>query len=139
MPEHSPEPFCLAGLVEIGSAATPDTVKRTDDFDEEWLVAICRSPEDARRIVACVNFCTHIPTKTIERLLAQELGAATALKLLREWEDDGDEPGVLYCRSCGHLYSEHDDDCLLKPLVDAWKETMNENIQDEADVRREAP
>jgi hypothetical protein len=56
--------------------------------------------EDMERIVACVNFCQHLPTETIVKLTEQGIGPATVVALLRK---------------------RGEDDCLLKRVLDATK------------------
>lgn len=71
MSEHSPEPWVVVqgngkeGLVRLTDAAGffLDNTRIHPNGDTERGM----EPEDARRIVACINFCREFPTEFLEQ------------------------------------------------------------------------
>ncbi len=90
--QHTPEPWSQ-GLVldtdttrrwsrsEIGRANEQErrmvfaNFTASDEGESRVRVAICESPEDARRIVACVNACAGITTAGLESWLSPPAGS----------------------------------------------------------------
>ncbi len=76
MSKHTPEPWEITtGTVGvISSISTTSETTSLGHFQE--IVATCMGPGDekrkanARRIVACVNFCKGITTEKLEELVA---------------------------------------------------------------------
>jgi len=67
MPEHSPEPWSASGS-NIEDANGNDVCAFTGEWGETPL-----SPEDVRRIVACINSCVNVPTQDLESGAVKEL------------------------------------------------------------------
>lgn len=110
------------------------------DFGEPWdkqdtvrKLADCSSYFDAaciERAVACVNFCQHLSTETLEALTKERVGAATLIQWIRKnptfdvWYEYGDEYDLCIhdvCIQCDHAVSStqpHAEDCLLKQTLD---------------------
>lgn len=143
---HSPEPwYCSYGASWIGL--------ETDDHDRKaWIVfhrddesnprspgpIICemiepsQSPQDenARRIVAAVNFCQHLPTELIEQLTAAGIRPATLAQWVRknptfQGDNDSGPYGDKFadCIQCDHnlLNSKHQKNCLLDKFLQLAK------------------
>lgn len=112
MLEYSPEPWEIQSWIKEIQDSAGNTVLRASNV---------LTMTDAHRIVACVNFCRHLPTGTIEKLLALHVGAASALQWLRLQEHGcrvtkGNDL-IDVCWQCGHIQPQHDDNCLLGKAI----------------------
>ena len=78
---------------------------------------------------ACVDFCEHIPTETLEKLLEAKVGAATFIQWLKRnptwtlWDEGRAEGEELYevCIECDHRVGQtglHAEDCLLPKALE---------------------
>lgn len=117
---HSPEPWeaCQSGALldangQVIMLGIRDCV--LDDIGAKYT-----DQEVLERIVACVKFCQHLPTETLEALLEIQVGAATVLQWLRQQQHgcrvDPDGPDV--CWQCQHVEPQHGEDCLLGKAVE---------------------
>lgn len=103
----------------------------TEDFGEPWIFTFHGESADVfnrhetlilddrnvsstklRRIAACVNFCQHIPTETLEALVKEGVWAEKVLNWLFG----------AHCFAgteiCDCLNGLHAEDCLLKKTLD---------------------
>lgn len=85
--QHSPEPWTiqvLAGQIGIFDSSTPrnQLVVEWSPTDTQTEDDVMESLANARRIVACVNACRHLPTEFLEQW-AEGLDAV-GLTLARE-------------------------------------------------------
>lgn len=74
-PKHSPEPWRYDGVQAVVAGHKNDPMRPGETFlHREWYggLLVCESihPEDARRVVACVNFCAGVDTADLEALAA---------------------------------------------------------------------
>lgn len=87
---HSPEPWkvrTLQGDVGIDDADGLG-ILGCNSLDLPYV----QDPEDARRIVACVNFCRDIPTEDLESIICIDgkLAHEYRADLLRAWRTNND-------------------------------------------------
>jgi hypothetical protein len=88
MSEYSPEPW--SHTVTFGHSQPP-LGEHLHDANGEAILQIdlgaadgeaAVKVEDARRIVACVNFCQHLPTALIEEFIAAQISPVTIIRWL---------------------------------------------------------
>ncbi len=132
MPEHSPEPWKVTR--NYGSeTACPPTVDSMFVKDANGIAIIAQfytlkknldaCEVDMNRVVACVNFCQHLPIDIIEKLTAAKIGPATLAQWVRAnpeyvCRDDG----VSVCAHCDHILPSHEENCLLEKALNILKE-----------------
>lgn len=121
MSEHSPEPWtawrCDFHSNFPNACGYQDANGVVNDLSKD--VYECRNAVDAddmRRIVACVNFCQHLPTETIEQFTKEGIGPATLIKLIPKWGAWEQVDDLTVCRHCGHV-DRHEEGCLLEKIL----------------------
>lgn len=121
MSEHSPEPW--SHVRGDGITRCSIILHGHTGACEEQHIAKDVAIEDAERIVACVNFCQHLPIEVIEKLTEAQVGPATLAQWVRanpKYVDRDTDADV--CAHCDHVLPSHDDDCLLEKALDILKE-----------------
>lgn len=83
--QHTPEPWRVAAkaLVRLDSAYLIEAVENHDFKYGATLAAT--SQQDARRIVACVNACTGLPTEWLEKNALTD--CTSSHKLIKQRDD----------------------------------------------------
>jgi hypothetical protein len=87
MSEHTKEPWQLFGVDLHIMGNTLEQAKEQGVPHTQWTHNC--PPEDARRIVACVNACAGIPTERLE--WCNQSDAKAMVDLMLKWKDQRDE------------------------------------------------
>ncbi len=119
MTQHSPEPWVAHAELHNGHPTCGFAVRNKSYGIAHFFSAPTVCPNDpleaeanAKRAVACVNFCQHMSTEAIERLTKAGIGPETVFGLL----DDAE-----CCPACETRYPKHQPDCLAGKALKAWR------------------